>query len=95
MGKTEVYSWRVSPAVKAELEHEARREGASLATLLDRIAAEWLEARRRDGRGDTREQARLHATAARLLGTISGGDARRAARARALIRARLARRRAR
>ena len=34
MSKTEVYSWRVSPETKAALEEEARREGLTLAALL-------------------------------------------------------------
>ena len=50
--KTEVYSWRVSPQRKAELEGEARREGTSLAKLLDDITANWLEEQRNSRQGD-------------------------------------------
>ena len=93
--KTEVYSWRLSSATKRVLELEARREGASVSALLDRIAAEWLSARRESGVTDAAEQARLHTAAERMLGTIRGRDADRADRARDDVRARLTRRRAR
>jgi len=49
--KTEVYSWRLSAERKAALEEEARREGTSLSSLLDRVTADWL-AERRNGRAD-------------------------------------------
>ena len=91
MNKTEVYSWRISPDAKSALELEARREGASVAALLDRIAAEWLIARRSSTATDGAEQARLHAAAAKTLGRIAGGDPNRAERAREAIRERLAR----
>jgi hypothetical protein len=44
--KSEVYSWRVSSDIRTGLELEARRAGSTMAGLLDRIAQEWLEARR-------------------------------------------------
>ncbi len=47
MGKSEVYSWRISSDIRTGLELEARRAGSTMAGLLDRIAQEWLEARRR------------------------------------------------
>jgi hypothetical protein len=90
-----VYSWRLSPDTKSALEHEARREGESLAALLDRIAAEWLAARRRRSGNDDAEQARLHAAAVRSIGAFGGGDPARAERARATLRQRLSGRRAR
>jgi hypothetical protein len=71
MAKTEVYSWRVDRETKMGLEEEARREGISLAQLMDRMAHQWLESRRHD---DKSEQARLHAAAAKYVGAISGGD---------------------
>lgn len=92
--KTEVYSWRVSPETKVALEAEARRAGQTVAALLDRMTSEWLVSRRRRRTVDDGEQARLHAALERAAGTIHGGDPRRAERARSLIRARLASRRA-
>ena len=47
--KTEVYSWRVSSDLKPDLEREAHSRKASLASLLDTAAREWLkECRRHD-----------------------------------------------
>jgi hypothetical protein len=94
MAKSEVYSWRVAPETKAALEHVARRERSSIGRLLERLVREWLAARGRDTDGDEAEQARLHAAAARTLGTIRGGSAFRSEQARALVRRRLAQRRA-
>jgi hypothetical protein len=93
--KSAVYSWRVSPDTKAALEDEARQLGENLSQLLDRIAREWLEARRGGASGTEEEQVRLRATASRAIGKIAGGKARRAERVRVTIRERLERRRAR
>ena len=92
MRKSEVYSWRVAPEVKAALEHEARREGQSVGSLLERIATEWLIARRRSS-GAAEQQVRLHTAASRTFGTIAGGDRDRSSAVRAAIRRRLAARR--
>jgi len=84
--KTEVYSWRLSPEKKAELESEARREGTSLSGLLDRITTEWL-AEHRNGRADDEdEQARIRKRVMAAVGTIRGGDPARSVRARELVR---------
>ena len=93
MGKSEVYSWRTSPRVKMALELEARRQGASVAAVLDRIAQEWLDVRQSTRAPEETEQARLHAAAARTFGTISGGRPKRAELACEAVRQRLARRR--
>jgi hypothetical protein len=71
--QTEVYSWRVSPEVKAALEREARREKTSLAALLDRVARQWLEERKSRSADDEAEQKRLHAIAEKYIGTIARG----------------------
>jgi len=89
MAKSDVYSWRIDPELKSLLELESRRERSSMASLLGRIAREWLDARRRNGADEETEQARLHRAAARSLGSISGGDPRRAEQARRAIRRRL------
>lgn len=84
--KTEVYSWRLSAEKKAALEGEARREGTSLSALLDDITSDWLGARR-DGSGDDEaEQAAIRKRAAAAIGSIRGGDPKRAARASELAR---------
>jgi hypothetical protein len=81
--KTEVYSWRVSATLKAELESEAKREGMSLAGLLDQVTAKWLEDRRND---DEAEQAAIRKRAAAAIGSIRGGDPTRSERASELVR---------
>lgn len=89
--KSEVYTWRVSPALKMSLEEEARATRRPLAEILDEIVVEHLrKAVRKSGLDDER-QRRLHERAARFAGRISGGDPTRAERARDLVRARLRR----
>ena len=70
--KTEVYCWRMSRDKKMALEREARNAGLTLAALLDRIAEEWL-LEKRPSAADQDEQERLHAAAAKVIGTISSG----------------------
>ena len=95
MGKSEVYSWRLSPALKADLEEAARAEQRSVAQLLEEIAEAWLE-RFRDAGGDDRErQERIREAAMRSVGAIHGNDPWRAENARSEVRTRLARRHAR
>jgi hypothetical protein len=84
--KTEVYSWRVSAQRKAELESEARREGTSLAKLLDEITANWLKEQRSSRNGDEAEQAAIRKRAASAIGSIRGGDPSRSSQASKLVR---------
>jgi hypothetical protein len=93
MRKSEVYSWRVSPELKSALEQEARKEGSSLADLLEKLAREWLEIRRRALANEEHGQERLHAAARTTLGAIRGGRPRRSEQARDLIRQRVRKRR--
>lgn len=84
--KSEVYTWRVTRAMKTSLEEAARNERRSVAELLEEVVGRHLEAA-----GDAADQARqrrLHQRAARYAGGISGRDPRRAERARELVRAR-------
>ncbi len=90
MPKTEVYSWRLSPALKAALEDVARARGMSLSALLERAARDWLLGNAPDDRNAEEERAR--ARAMRFVGKLSGGAPDRAAEARRRIRARLRRR---
>jgi hypothetical protein len=90
--KTEVYTWRVSSALKASLEEAARGTNRSVAQLLDEIVTERLNAPEHTGGSEIENQRRLHARAAPLLGSLSGGATRRSERARELVRERLKRR---
>ena len=87
--KTEVYTWRVSPVLKAGLEEAARSEDRTVAQLLDEIVTEHLRSGSRRGRGEDDRQQRLHARAAGFAGCIAGRNPRRAEKARELVRARL------
>jgi hypothetical protein len=91
--KTEVYSWRLSAARKADLESAARREGTSVSKLLEQITADWL-AQRRNGASDDDEQAAIRRRAAAAIGSIRGGDPTRSARASELVREIIARKHA-
>ena len=84
--KTEVYSWRVSAERKADLEAEARREGSSLADLLDQVTAGWLKERRSSRSDEDAEQAALRRRVMSTVGTIRGGDPTRSRRASELVR---------
>jgi hypothetical protein len=89
--KSEVYTWRVSPAMKAALEEVARRSNRSVAQVLDELVGACLSAGPAS-ESDVASQRRLHTRAARFLGALSGGAARRSEAARHLVRARLKRR---
>jgi hypothetical protein len=84
--KTEVYSWRLSAQTKANLESEARREGKSLAGLLEQITSDWLEQRRNSRNGEEAEQAAIRRRVMATVGTIRGGDPTRSQRAGELVR---------
>lgn len=90
--RSEVYSWRLTPALKQALEEEARQRGASVAELLEDISGAWLrEARAARSEADMHEQERLHAAALPFVGAIAGRDRERSSRARELVRTRLRR----
>ncbi len=84
--KTEVYSWRLSAARKADLESEARREGTSVAKLLEQITAEWLTQRRNGHSADDAEQAALRKRVMATVGTIRSEDPTRSQRTSELLR---------
>ncbi len=50
--KTEIYTWRLSPAIKAGLEETARSQRRTVAQLLDEIVTERLGVDDRRGRTD-------------------------------------------
>jgi len=92
--KSEVYSWRLSPDLKADLEHVARQERVSVSRLLERIAREWLKARP-SADDDEAEQERIRASAMRFIGKLHSGDPDRSAMVSQRVRERLASKRAR
>jgi hypothetical protein len=67
MSKVAVYRWRLDPGLRQCLEEAARAEETSVARLLDRIARVWLAEQEA-------EQRRLHAEAAKWIGSISPGQ---------------------
>jgi len=91
MSKTEVYSWRVSPALKGRLTQAAHVRRISLAELLDTITAEWLRQQRDPD--DEARQRKLHEAAGAFIGSISGDDPSRSKRVSELVKEKLRERR--
>lgn len=87
--KTEVYSWRLSPGRKADLERVARRRKLKIAHVLDMAVDEWL-AHQADEIADDQEQKRLHAIAARIIGSVTSGNRHGSTTVRQTVRKRLA-----
>jgi hypothetical protein len=94
MRKSEVYSWRVAADLKAALEDAAREERTSIGELLDRMARQWLGDRAVGASESEAAQRRIRAAAARFVGSLAGGNPRRAEGARRELRERLGKRRA-
>ena len=92
--KSEIYSWRLSPRLKADLEEAARAEDKSLAALLEHIAREWLARSKDQGADEEEMQRRLREAAMQAVGAVHGGNPDRAANAAREVRKRLARRHA-
>lgn len=87
--KTEVYSWRITPRLKSDLESAARNEKLSVAQLLERITQEWLT--RSPGQGtEADEEQRIRAAVQPWIGSFASGETDRAANVRTLLRERLA-----
>jgi hypothetical protein len=93
MEKAEVYSWRVAPRTKGQLEAVARRLGVSVAEVVDRAVSAWLK--QHADAGDEDEQRRLQVAAREAIGMIRGKDPRRAERSKQTVRALLRTRRGR
>ena len=89
MAKTEVYSWRLSPELKQALEAAARDEKASVSAVLERLVRVGLRRSRKARRSEENEEARIRLAAMRHVGSLRGGDPKRAARARDRVRAHL------
>ena len=71
--KTEVYSWRVDPHLKARLDQEAKRRNVSVASLLTSATEEYLAKTETEETYEQR-QARLRAALSPFIGAIQGGD---------------------
>lgn len=86
--KTEVYSWRVSPDLKSDLERAARRQKVSVSNILDQAAREWLKSTKAAA-DDGEEQRRLHCAAEKFIGAIEGSDPMRSEKVSQIVRQRL------
>jgi len=69
----------------AELEEEARREGRSLSSLLERAAADWLAERRNGNFDDQAKQSAIRERAMAAIGSLRDGHPTRSARASELL----------
>jgi len=83
--RSEVYSWRLSPGLKADLERVARVRKIRVSAVLDMAVREWLAKNAQEIAGDE-EQKRLHAAAERCIGVVAGKNPRRAENSAATIR---------
>jgi hypothetical protein len=96
--RSEVYSWRLSGELKSDLEREARLRKMPVSAVLETAVRDWLELELKKGDADGSDvvaQRKLHNAAADCFGIVAGDNARRAETARATLRDRLKRRRAR
>jgi hypothetical protein len=87
--KTEVYSWRLSSALKSDLERQARLRKVSVSSVLDQAARAWLKQNASELQNDEETQRKLHAAAERCFGTIAGHGPYDAERVRETVRSRL------
>ncbi len=70
MKKSDVYSWRVDPTLKSELEEAARTEGTSVAQLLNRIVSLWLKKTKAATVEDEAIEYRMRQKAMRTFGSV-------------------------
>jgi hypothetical protein len=89
--RTEVYTWRVSRALKTSLEEAARSERRSMAGLLEAIVIEHLRRAGEQGAAEGDQERRLHQRAERFAGRIASGKSGRSEATRTLVRERLGR----
>jgi hypothetical protein len=90
--KTEVYSWRLSPRLKMDLEEAAQAERKSVAELLVQISEDWLRRSSGASGSEDERQRQLRDAAMKSIGTLQGNNPDRAENARSEIRSRIARR---
>ena len=72
MAKTEVYSWRLDPELKNQLEEAAREEKTNVASLVEHVVREWLGERKPLSRDEKAEQARVNRELDKCMGTVIG-----------------------
>jgi len=89
--KTEVYSWRLSGELKSDLERAARLRKVPVSAILESAVRDLLK-KGDANTSDDETQRELHKNAARYLGVLASGNARRAETARQALRQRLGRR---
>jgi predicted transcriptional regulator len=89
--KTDVYTWRLSRELKADLERQARLRDRPVSFLLELAVRQWLERTMREPADDD-AQAKLHAAAKASFGVISSGHSDRSESVRKNVRKRLRRR---
>jgi hypothetical protein len=70
MSKSEVYSWRLTPELKAELEAAARAEKTSVSQIIEGVVRDWLATRERHY--DKDEQARIDRKLEACFGVFEG-----------------------
>lgn len=70
MGKTEVYSWRVDPQLKAELERAAKSQRTTIAALIERVMTEWLRDHQTLSRAEKENQDRINSELDKYIGTV-------------------------
>jgi hypothetical protein len=73
MTKSKVYSWRLSPALKADLEAAARAEKTNVGVVLERLVRNWLATRPLSEEEDAEHQRKLRARVLKAVGTVSVG----------------------
>jgi hypothetical protein len=78
--KSDVYSWRIDPEKKADLEAELRRAGITLAKLLDDFTTAWLKTQRDGSSAENAAQALLRKRVMATVGTIRSEDPRLASK---------------
>ena len=71
MSKSEVYSWRITPALKADLEAAARAEKTNVAAVLERLVRDWLATRRLSDEEDAEQQRRMRERVVAAAGKFS------------------------
>lgn len=71
MSKSEVYSWRLTPGLKADLEAAARAEKMTIGSVLERLAHDWLAKRRPSDEEDAEQQRRLRERVLAAAGKFS------------------------
>jgi hypothetical protein len=89
--KTLVYSWRLTPSRKDDLERAARRHKVKIAHVIDMAVDAWL-AKHAGDIADDEEQKELHSIAERFIGVVKGKNPNRSANVGKLMRQSLRRR---